>query len=136
MTSDPERGSAFERCNLFELSLSAEIAHEGIGTIRAARFATGSNIAGACNFLDYAEVPVGATIGTHQHASDEEEYYLILDGTGRMHVNGETFTVRAGDLVRNPPCGTHGLENTGGEPIKIFVFELQVPATPPRDGAT
>jgi len=43
-----------------------------------------------------------------------------------MWRQGETFAVRAGDLVRNPPGGEHGLENTGAAPLRLFVVELRI----------
>ena len=101
-------------------------AHAGTGLIRFARIAGAGDLAGSCNFIDYAEVPPGASIGRHRHGDDEEELYLVLDGEGQMWRNGETFDVRGGDLVRNPPGGEHGLRNTGDAPLRLFVFELRV----------
>jgi mannose-6-phosphate isomerase-like protein (cupin superfamily) len=115
---------SFRRCNLTQLALAETCAHNGEGLIRASRILTTPDIAGACNFMDYAVVPPGRTIGEHTHSLVDEEYYLILKGTGIMRVNGEEFAVRAGDLVRNPPRGTHALANTGDEDVHIFVFEL------------
>jgi mannose-6-phosphate isomerase-like protein (cupin superfamily) len=43
-----------------------------------------------------------------------------------MTRNGNVFPVQAGDLIRNPPGGTHSLRNTGAGYLRIFVFELQV----------
>lgn len=119
--------SAFDRCNLFELALRQGRAHSGDGVISFCRLAIQSQLAGCCNFLDYAEIPAGCSVGRHRHAQAEEEYYLVLSGEGEMWRDGEEFTVRAGELVRNPPGGAHGLRNTGKEPIRLFVFELPVP---------
>ena len=44
----------------------------------------------------------------------------------RVADQGETFPVRAGDLVRNRPGGTHALENPGPGELRLFVFELGV----------
>jgi mannose-6-phosphate isomerase-like protein (cupin superfamily) len=83
-------------------------------------------MAGACNFIDLAELPPGASVGSHTHGRLEEEFYLILTGTGEMTRNSDVFQVQPGDLIRNPPGGTHALRNTGGQVLKIFVFELEV----------
>src|SRR5687767_1791226 len=93
----------FDRCNLFELELERGQAHEGQGEIFCRRIAARTDLAGPCNFIDYAEVPVGCTIGRHRHEADEEEFYLILGGEGEMSKDGDIFRVRAGDLVRNRP---------------------------------
>jgi len=73
-----------------------------------------------------ALLPPGASIGLHRHRDDEEEFYLVLEGTGTMRCDGEEFPVRPGELVRNPPGGAHTLRNTGDVPLRIFVFEVAV----------
>ncbi|HKE16416.1 MAG TPA: cupin domain-containing protein [Kofleriaceae bacterium] len=119
-------GTAVDRCNLRDLALAEVQAHGGKGLIRFARIADVGDLAGPCNFVDYAEVPPGASIGRHRHGDDEEELYLVLEGAGEMWRNGEIFAVRGGDLVRNPPGGEHGLRNTGDTALRLFVFELRV----------
>jgi mannose-6-phosphate isomerase-like protein (cupin superfamily) len=121
-----EDSLSFDRCNLHGLALARVRAHQGDGLIEFVRVVDRTAFAGDCNFIDLAELPPGTSIGSHTHAESEEEFYLILAGTGEMSRNGEDFQVRAGDLVRNPPGGTHSLRNTGSRPLKIFVFELGV----------
>lgn len=116
----------FVRCNLAELPLENTRAHEGRGLIRFHRILTAGDVEGACNFMDCAVMPPGTSIGEHTHAATEEEYYLVLAGEGVMRRDGETFPVRAGDLVRNRPGGTHALENPGPGELRLFVFELGV----------
>ncbi|MCP3468388.1 cupin domain-containing protein [Bradyrhizobium sp. CCGUVB23] len=116
----------FDRCNLFELPLERECAHCGEGDVFARRIAVPCNFAGTCNYIDYAEVPPGSSIGRHRHEPDEEEFYLVLDGHGEMWRDGDVFPVRAGDLIRNSPGGAHGLRNVGSKTIRLFVFELAV----------
>jgi mannose-6-phosphate isomerase-like protein (cupin superfamily) len=113
------------RCNLGEVVLAPACAHGGDGEIRFARIAEAAAFAGGCNFIDYAELPPGASIGRHRHADDEEELYLVLEGCGSMWRDGEQFVVRAGDLVRNRPGGEHGLHNTGSSVLRLFVIELR-----------
>lgn len=118
----------FSRTNLFKMPLESTIAHDGHGEILTTRVADAGHVQGACNFIDYTVMPPGSTIGLHTHLRTEEEYYLILSGTGLMRCGEETFTVYAGDLIRNPPGGSHGLENTGDGPLTLFVFEVGVVA--------
>jgi mannose-6-phosphate isomerase-like protein (cupin superfamily) len=116
----------FDRCNLNELDLVEICAHGGAGKIRFNRIVERDSLAGTCNFIDLAELPPGASIGRHAHAIDEEEFFLVLSGEGRMWRNGEIFDVRACDLIRNPPAGEHELVNTGRVPLRLFVFEVRV----------
>ena len=116
---------ALVRCNLTELPLVTVCAHGGVGEIQFARVADAAAFAGGCNFVDYAVVPPGASIGRHRHADDEEELYLVLEGEAMMWRDGDQLAVRAGDLVRNRPGGEHGLVNTGTGPLRLFVIELR-----------
>jgi mannose-6-phosphate isomerase-like protein (cupin superfamily) len=114
-----------DRCNLYQLDLAPTCAHGGDGLIRFARIADRAGLDGSCNFIDLAELAPGTSVGLHTHDVSEEEFYLVLTGTGEMTRNGETFTVQPGDLIRNPPGGTHSLRNTGSSPLRIFVFEVE-----------
>jgi mannose-6-phosphate isomerase-like protein (cupin superfamily) len=116
----------FDKANLRSLPLVEQPAHGGVGSIRMARVADRSDFAGGCNFVDYAVVPPGVSIGEHRHAPEEEELYLVLSGTALVSRGSELIPVRAGDLVRNPPGQLHGLRNEGSEEVELFVFELEV----------
>lgn len=102
----------------------ATVAHGGCGEIRFHRARTGDSTT-AFNFFDLSIVPPGTTIGRHSHATDNEETYVILSGRARMEVDGEEFTVSAGDVIVNRPGGTHALVNDGHEDVRLFVFELK-----------
>lgn len=60
----------------------------------------------------------GSSIGTHTHDS-EDEIYLVLSGNGRIQENGEWVPIGAGDAILTGKGGTHGVENTGTEPLVI-----------------
>ncbi len=116
----------FDLCNLDGLELRPVRAHGGQGAIDFARVAGADQLEGACNFIDLAIVPPGASIGRHAHAADEEEFYLVLSGRGRMWRDGREIDVAPGDLIRTPPGGSHGLVNSGDEALRLFVFEVRV----------
>jgi len=116
----------FDRCNVGQLPLERVIAHGGQGEILFHRVADASHLSGRLNFIDVALLPPGVSIGRHTHASSEEEFYLVLEGQGRMYRDGKTFEVGPGDLIRTPPGGSHELTNTGGGVLRIFVFEVSV----------
>ena len=125
MTSE-NSSDAFVRCNLHQLPMTSEKAHGGDGEILFHRIATSANLSGACNFIDFTRMPPGATIGRHAHGLDEEEFYLIVSGNGTMQLENDSFEVTAGDFIRNPPGGTHALQNSGSEILELFVFEVKV----------
>lgn len=115
----------FEHTRLSELPLVPTTAHGGVGKILFHRIASAEDVAGPVNFLDYAVLPPGTSVGLHTHGEDEEEYYLILEGEGRMARGDAILHVVAGDLIRNPPEGTHGLTCTSTVPLRMFVFEVR-----------
>lgn len=116
----------FNQVNLYSTPLQSVRAHGGEKEIQMARVLSAGQATKACHFIDIAELPPGASIGFHTHHPDEEEFYLILSGSGVMMRDSMEISVTAGDLIRTPPGGSHGLINTGEVPLRIFVFELAV----------
>lgn len=111
--------------NLNDLPLEEVVAHEGEGHIRFNRVFDEHAFRGPWNFVDYAVLPPGTSIGIHTHG-ENEELYLVLEGEGLMHLDGYEFPVKAGSVILNKPGGTHGLKNNGDKPLKIFVTEVRV----------
>ena len=115
---------------LDELPLESVVAHGGEGRIGFHRLLQAADVRGPWNFVDYAVLPPGASIGRHRHGRNEE-LYLVLEGEGTMQLDGQSFPVRAGHVVLNRPGGEHGLVNTSQAPLRIFVVEVAVPAGEP-----
>jgi quercetin dioxygenase-like cupin family protein len=105
------------------VSFSRTVAHDGSGEILTSRVVTPSFKRGF-RFLDMSVVPPGASIGVHRHASDNEEIYIVIDGKGLMRLGECEFEVGPGDVVLNPPDGTHGLSNTGHSDLRLVVIEI------------
>ena len=100
------------------------IAHNGklpIRVWRARHELASSNV----RFIDVALVPPGGEIGLHTHALDNEEIYIIMSGSARMHIDGTNITAAAGDIIVNKPGGTHGLVNPGPEMVQLVVLEVR-----------
>ena len=99
-----------------------ENCHGGAGTINVVeifdKFTTG------VKHFHYTVLPPNTSIGEHTHGNDEE-FYVVIDGTGEMLDDGKTYTVTAGDVIMNKPFGTHGLKNTSvTDELKLLVFEV------------
>jgi mannose-6-phosphate isomerase-like protein (cupin superfamily) len=56
--------------------------------------------------LAEATVQAGGSTQRHYHKLSEE-FYFILEGTGRMEIDGETREVGAGDAILIPPGAWH-----------------------------
>jgi mannose-6-phosphate isomerase-like protein (cupin superfamily) len=102
-------------------SFTDVVAHDGAGRIRTARVIDEAR--SAFRFIDLTEIPPGSAVGVHTHA-DDEEVYVIISGRGRMMLDGDTFEVGPGDVIRNLPRGTHGLTNAGNEPLTMVVLDV------------
>lgn len=80
-----------------------------------------------------AEIKPGQEIHPpHVHA--EEEYMMILAGTGTWYVKGQAIPAKAGDMFYARPWDLHGLKNTGSETLSFVVWKWNgkgVPLAPP-----
>lgn len=57
---------------------------------------------------------------TKPHRLKTSEVYYIIEGSGRMHIGGESQDVGPGDTVSIPPHSIQYIENTGQERL-IFL---------------
>lgn len=62
----------------------------------------------------------GVSIGEHRHEGDEE-VYVILEGTGVLHLDGRRHEVGPGDVCLTRHGQRHSLENTGTQPMRLLV---------------
>ncbi len=69
--------------------------------------------------LAEARLEVGKATTLHYHPQTEEIYY-ILEGSGRMTIDGETREVGVGDAIAIPPGARHTLLNTGTCTLKLL----------------
>ncbi|MCB0716903.1 MAG: cupin domain-containing protein [Bacteroidetes bacterium] len=57
----------------------------------------------------------------HLHA--EEEYLMVLTGSGTWHLNGEEFPATAGDMLYAAPWDIHGITNSGTDSLSFVVWK-------------
>lgn len=69
--------------------------------------------------LAEATLEPGQATVRHHHRVSEEIYYLV-EGAGRMDVDGELREVTVGDAVLIPPGAWHQLTNTGDGPLRLL----------------
>lgn len=112
--------------NIFTSDKERKKSHDGDGFIEVSRPFISPDFIGPWHFIDHAVLPPGASIGLHTHGNNEELYF-ILEGEGLMTVNEEQRNVAKGDLILNPPGGTHGLENRSNKNLSILVIEVEIP---------
>ncbi len=71
------------------------------------------------NRIFTASLPPGASIGEHMHDGTSEIIY-ILKGSGRGSVDGNEAAMKPGMCQYCMSGHTHGLVNTGDEPLEFF----------------
>ena len=67
--------------------------------------------------LAEASVPPGGSTQRHWHR-DSEEFYFILEGSGRMEIGGEARELGAGDAVLIPAGAWHQI--TAAETLRFL----------------
>lgn len=60
----------------------------------------------------------GSSIGEHTHEGETELFYFV-SGTGRVLDDGVSIDVCAGDAMSTGSGHSHGVENTGAEPLVL-----------------
>jgi mannose-6-phosphate isomerase-like protein (cupin superfamily) len=114
-----------------EARFESGIAHEGDGQIASARVVADTAGGGAA-WIDLVVVPPGCSIGEHRHG-DDEETYVIVDGSATMVVDGSEIQVGPGEVIVNRAGGTHGLRNTGPSPLRLVVLDVALRFPEPPD---
>lgn len=74
------------------------------------------------NFVAYAELPEGATIGEHFHA-DNDEFYIILSGKAIMTIDGEAREIRKNDIILTRAGSRHSVEKVMSK-LEFIAFEV------------
>ena len=67
--------------------------------------------------LAEATLPTGKATERHYHAASEEFYY-ILEGSGKMEIDGQEREVTVGDAILIPPGAWHQI--TAGDAMRFL----------------
>lgn len=80
---------------------------------------------GGFKFFHDNIIEPGASIGEHMHTVDEEIYFIV-EGSGRMVIDGQTWEVGPGDMCLTRRGHRHALTNTGVTAMRLLVICTQV----------
>lgn len=69
--------------------------------------------------LAEARLPARGSTDEHYHPK-AEEIYFILEGEGRMRIDGETRPVQPGDAIAIPPGARHKIWNSGPGTLRFL----------------
>lgn len=95
----------------------------GRDTTRVVDILTKEEMAGTGRLFGVSIIPVGGSIGYHQHTGDFEVYY-ILSGKARVTLDGQVRELGPGDMTMCEDGHTHGIENIGDEELRYIAVIL------------
>ena len=81
-----------------------------------------SFIKSSWNFIAYAELPIGSTIGYHKHTNNDEIYF-ILSGEATITVDQEEQIIKKGDIILTRTGSSHGIKNVKNK-LKFYAIEI------------
>jgi len=111
--------------NFLTMEPELAICHDGDGLVKIVSIYDKEDLTTSLQFIHYTVLPPNTSIGLHAHGNDEETY-VILEGSGIMEVDGQKTQVGKGDTILNKPFGSHALYNTSDtEALQILVFEVK-----------
>ena len=76
-----------------------------------------------CGSTQYTAGLLWLAPNIHGHGDkhpNQDEVYYIINGSGALHVEGESIAFEAGDVVFVPKDHYHSVENTGDDVLKLF----------------
>jgi len=71
------------------------------------------------------ELPAGVAVPfVHAHKQNEE-VYIILEGKGRLYIDGEEINVEKGDVLRIDPAAARCFKADGGSPLSFICIQAK-----------
>ncbi|MGN0465268.1 MAG: cupin domain-containing protein [Lachnospiraceae bacterium] len=101
-----------------------EKAQGGEGYVLMKHLLNEKELNGKCGLFSQVTIPVGCTLGYHEHHGESETYY-ILSGEGIYQDNGIEYPVKAGDVTFTPSGSGHGLKNCADEDLVFMALIIK-----------
>lgn len=104
----------------------SEIKHQmrgGSGSVELTHIFRQEELKGKARLVARITLNPGCSIGRHEHA-DEEEIFYIIEGKGFVNDNGTEREVAAGDGVLTGGGAFHSIENRWDKPLVMLAVIL------------
>ncbi|TYQ12923.1 UNVERIFIED_CONTAM: mannose-6-phosphate isomerase-like protein (cupin superfamily) [Acetivibrio alkalicellulosi] len=95
----------------------------GKGSVELVHIFSQNEFKGKIRLCAKITIEPGSSIGFHQHA-DEEEMFYIIKGKGTFNDNGNIKELECGDSVLTGNGASHSVENTGEEDLEMLAVIL------------
>jgi mannose-6-phosphate isomerase-like protein (cupin superfamily) len=92
---------------------------DGEGTVQIKNLFQPGDLKGKTRLVAEITIPVGGSIGYHQHDLEEEIFYF-LRGRGRVKDHDQWKEVNVGDALVTGGGKGHAVENIGNEPLVLM----------------
>lgn len=102
-----------------EIRVDKSNLRNGKGIVKREFIVEGENLRNKAKLFSKITIPIGGSIGMHDHTDDFEIYY-ILSGKGKVLDNGGFIEVNEGDVVYTADGDEHCIENIGDEDL-VFI---------------
>ena len=99
--------------------------HGGEGLVDSVKLFGQEDFESQLKYVAFTSIDPGASIGYHSHENQREEVYVIIEGCGRMTIDGKVTDVVKGDTIFTPVGASHGLENISSVALDVFVFWVE-----------
>jgi quercetin dioxygenase-like cupin family protein len=98
-----------------------EHAQQGKGNIYFHDWLLPEEAAGHGRVFSKVVIPVGSSIGYHQHKGEFEAFY-VAEGEGTLRDGDVTTVIHAGDMNLCKNGDFHGIENTGTQDLVLMAL--------------
>ncbi len=71
------------------------------------------------------KLPAGVAVPFYHQHRENEEAYLITGGSGQMQIDGKTFDVTEGSIVRISPEGSRTIRNNSTEDLFFICIQAK-----------
>ncbi|MGL6107117.1 cupin domain-containing protein [Romboutsia sp.] len=106
------------------LTVEKEKLRNGKGVVKLQHIIQGDELKDKGTLFARIIIPVGNSIGMHDHTDDFEVYY-ILKGKGKVFDNGQLVEVTEGDVVYTADGKEHYIENIGDEDLEFLATVIR-----------
>ena len=103
--------------------------HGGCGRIASRHIWSQEDFTSSWTFLDHAILERGSSVGYHHHAGLEESF-VVLNGSGIMTIDGDTFDVGLGSVTFQGIEKGHGIYNPNSEPLVFLRVAVGIAGEP------
>lgn len=125
------RRASFAKVNERDCTVKTPNVYNGRKTLEIGYYFRRKDCSRPVLLLTY-KIPPGGSEGSHTHRLNDkktgsyDEFYYVISGAGRMHIDGRDIPIRSGDYVCVPNGVTHDVQNTSKRrSLKVHLVAIE-----------